>query len=413
MIELNGKADIMRYEILARYGGVVVDADSICVRKLDDELLEHEAFACWENEVVRPGLIACGAMGGIPGAAIWRACVEACRTADTTKPAWICVGPGLLTRVAATAAPGDLHVFPARMFIPKHFTGVDAPGSATIYATQHWGSTVGYDKLVPEEPVPNGPLVSVVIPCYKQARFLGDAIRSVRAQTYKNWEIVVVAGDEDAVRAATRFTKDNLTIVQDGGRGLANARNIGIAAAKGRYIVPLDADDMLAPKFMARTVPFMVQHEIVGTYLEMFGARAGVVATPPFERSKMLNENPLFVCSMFSKALWEQVHGYDVAPFGYQDWSFWLSCIEAGARVHVVAEPLFRYRTHDGQDSAFCLKHDNVLRAMIRLIHPDLAGGDVQNDLAVVHAMPDEVRERMRRRQSWFPDNETLRAWLA
>lgn len=58
--EVNGVADLMRWEILAAEGGIVVDADSVCVRTLPEWLRECEAFACWENELDRPGLIAAG-----------------------------------------------------------------------------------------------------------------------------------------------------------------------------------------------------------------------------------------------------------------------------------------------------------------------------------------------------------------
>lgn len=61
--ELNGVADIMRWEILYKYGGLAFDADSICIRPLEDWLLQPNIFAVWENEIARPGLIACGALG--------------------------------------------------------------------------------------------------------------------------------------------------------------------------------------------------------------------------------------------------------------------------------------------------------------------------------------------------------------
>jgi mannosyltransferase OCH1-like enzyme len=58
--ELNGVADMMRWEILHANGGIVVDADSIALRKLDDHLLECEAFACWENEIARRAIRSSG-----------------------------------------------------------------------------------------------------------------------------------------------------------------------------------------------------------------------------------------------------------------------------------------------------------------------------------------------------------------
>jgi mannosyltransferase OCH1-like enzyme len=67
MPELCGKADLMRYEILARHGGVYVDADSECVRPLDDHFLAHEAWCCFENEIARPSLLANGYLGASVG----------------------------------------------------------------------------------------------------------------------------------------------------------------------------------------------------------------------------------------------------------------------------------------------------------------------------------------------------------
>ena len=63
MQEINGKADIMRWELLYRYGGVFLDADSICVSPMDNRLMQCECFAGWEQEKVRPGIIATGTMG--------------------------------------------------------------------------------------------------------------------------------------------------------------------------------------------------------------------------------------------------------------------------------------------------------------------------------------------------------------
>ena len=66
MVEINGKADIIRWEILYKYGGVFLDADSICVESIDDMLMKCKYFAGWEHEQLRKGLIATGTMGFPP-----------------------------------------------------------------------------------------------------------------------------------------------------------------------------------------------------------------------------------------------------------------------------------------------------------------------------------------------------------
>ena len=66
MEEINGKADIIRWEILYQYGGVFIDADSICIEPIDDLLMKTKAFAGYEHEQLRPHLIATGTMGFPP-----------------------------------------------------------------------------------------------------------------------------------------------------------------------------------------------------------------------------------------------------------------------------------------------------------------------------------------------------------
>ena len=81
-----GVADLMRYEILYEHGGVYVDADSVCVRPLDDWLLDVPMFAMWESEQHRPGLIANAFIGSIPRHHILQMIVDSIARMD--KPAW-------------------------------------------------------------------------------------------------------------------------------------------------------------------------------------------------------------------------------------------------------------------------------------------------------------------------------------
>jgi glycosyltransferase involved in cell wall biosynthesis len=90
-------------------------------------------------------------------------------------------------------------------------------------------------------------LVSVVIPCYNQAHFLGEAIESVLAQSYPHFEIVVVddGSTDDTSEVAARYQA--VRLVRQENQGLAAARNSGIRESEGGYLVFLDADDRLLP----------------------------------------------------------------------------------------------------------------------------------------------------------------------
>jgi mannosyltransferase OCH1-like enzyme len=148
--ELNGVADMMRWEILYNEGGFVVDADSVCVRPLDDSLLDCEAFACWESEIARPGLIAagyfaCAAANRFVGQIVTDIYNEPTVVNDM---AWKTVGPMRLTESYRRYAYHGLSILPSHLFIPEHFTGVRYEGPGPVYAHQEWASTKrSYDTL--------------------------------------------------------------------------------------------------------------------------------------------------------------------------------------------------------------------------------------------------------------------------
>jgi hypothetical protein len=143
--EINGKADIIRWEILYEYGGVFIDADSICVESLDDYFMCKRAFASYENEQVRKGLVATGTMGFYPKHPLCKDIIEWIKSKDSTDfiqnyPAWHSVGPGVLTRFLETGNYPDFSVFPSHVFLPVHFVGDPYIGHKKVYAHQYWGT---------------------------------------------------------------------------------------------------------------------------------------------------------------------------------------------------------------------------------------------------------------------------------
>lgn len=148
--ELNGVADLMRWEILYNEGGIVVDADSICVRPLDDWLLEADAIACWENEITRPRLIGCNMVGSIPENPFFGQIIQDLHAEESVvhDMAWKTVGPLRLTTAYFKYRYTGLTILPSHMFIPDHFSGVHYDGGGIVYAKQEWASTHrAYDKL--------------------------------------------------------------------------------------------------------------------------------------------------------------------------------------------------------------------------------------------------------------------------
>ncbi len=138
-----GKSDILRYQVLHDFGGVYVDADSECIRPLDDDLLDNEAFCTWENEWLRPGLMTGAFLGSVKGSNLT---AELLKEIDNTSmnfhpaEAWSKIGPLLLTKTICRLQ-FPITIFPSHYFQPKHYMGLEYKGKGRVYANHFWQTT--------------------------------------------------------------------------------------------------------------------------------------------------------------------------------------------------------------------------------------------------------------------------------
>lgn len=229
-------------------------------------------------------------------------------------------------------------------------------------------------------PSPSIPQVSVVIPCYGYAHLLQEAVGSVIAQTFPDWELVIVddgSPDETAAVAEEliRHHPDRrIRLVRQANAGLSMARNAGIAASSGRLILPLDADDMIAPRFLEVAVRAMDSQPsvaIVCLAQEPFGEVEYKAPAIPFPDLLIADLNSLSYCSLYRREVWEAVGGYNPnMRWGYEDWDFWVGALERGFRPLRLPDPLFLYRHHGTSMRTNAGRHHRELRAQMRLNHP-------------------------------------------
>src|SRR2546423_3285778 len=110
----------------------------------------------------------------------------------------------------------------------------------------------------------SGPLVSVVVPTYNYAGFITEALESLRAQTYQNWECIVVddGSTDDTAEVVARFVErePRVRYLRQENQRQSVAKNTGLADARGRYVQFLDADDLIEPLKFERQVEFLEAH---------------------------------------------------------------------------------------------------------------------------------------------------------
>lgn len=198
------------------------------------------------------------------------------------------------------------------------------------------------------------PNFSVIIPCYNQGAFIKEAVDSVLAQTFQDFEIIIVndgSSDVETNEILSSFTSPKTTVLSlSENQGPSVARNTAIKAAKGKYILPLDADDKIAPTYLEKAFNVLEQNTSVGIVYckaDLFGNESGQWDLKPYSLKQILNDNCIFVSACFRKSDWERVGGFNKNMIhSLEDWDFWLSLIEKGVDVYQIPEILFFYRKH-------------------------------------------------------------------
>jgi hypothetical protein len=229
----------------------------------------------------------------------------------------------------------------------------------------------------------NEPQISVIIPCYNHGRYLPEAVASVVAQTFGDWELIIVddGSTDDSAAVAERliacYTRYPIRLLRQANQGLSASRNSGVRAARGAYILPLDADDLIEPEMLAATLAVLEHRPEVGfvyTDVRMFGEENRIWSGGPYSLDKLRFDCPMVPITLFRKPAWAAIGGFrsDLVPQGYEDWDFWLSLAAAGWQGDHIALPLVRYRRSNGSMLANARLHDLELRAQIVLHNPSL-----------------------------------------
>jgi glycosyltransferase involved in cell wall biosynthesis len=199
------------------------------------------------------------------------------------------------------------------------------------------------------------PRVSVVIPCYNHAHYLGDAIRSVLNQTYSDFEAIVIDdGSSDNTRQVGESFGDQIRYIYQENAGLSAARNTGIHAARGELIALLDADDLYEADFLKLIVDQFDMHpdadavycgfRFVDGGNKPLPQTGGTVYPPERFYQILLKGNFLVPASMVVyKYCYETVGLFDPQLTALEDWDRWLQIAKI-YKVLGIREPLVRYR---------------------------------------------------------------------
>lgn len=204
------------------------------------------------------------------------------------------------------------------------------------------------------------PHAAVVIPAYRAAPFLARAVNSVRAQTFPDWELIVVADDDTdyaAVLSGQSVADARLRFVSTGkyGGGAGLARNTGMDAARARFIVSLDADDVLDERALERLLPLAAAHGAAYSDVRIVRDETGAPLT---NLDRPLPRGPAALADILTS----MIHTYAFVVvdrarvsarwhdggIGWEDVWFFAACFDHLDAIYHLDEPLYEYRRRAG-----------------------------------------------------------------
>jgi glycosyltransferase involved in cell wall biosynthesis len=272
-------------------------------------------------------------------------------------------------------------------------------------------------------------LVSVIVPCYNQADYLGETLECVKNQTYSAWECIIIndgSTDHTAIIADDWCAKDarfkHLNIKNN---GVSNARNTGILASNGFYILPLDGDDKISENYIENLVEAFESGENVkvayGTAYK-FGAVNEKWELSKYSFNELLFSNMIHCSGLFKKTDFLLLpDGYDIKMHeGLEDWEFWINFLKDGGEAICVDSAIFYYRIKkESRMTEISLPHRYRLLAYIyhkfpELYEPYIVSGDPKMKLDFPYSFylsaktytPDDT-EKIERFRKFYEDRLT------
>lgn len=210
------------------------------------------------------------------------------------------------------------------------------------------------------------PLVSIITPCYNSADFITDTISSVIEQTYQNWELIVIddQSKDHTCEVIEGFIQQhsNIKLIKlEQNAGVANARNVGLANASGKYIAFLDSDDIWLKDKLAKQVAYMEEKSLPMTFCAYHRIdEAGKIISKKIEVPQSVNYRQLLSHNVIifstSLTLRSAIGSTRFKRAGHEDWIFWLDIFKKPFNGYGINEALVQYRIRQGSVSSNKLK---------------------------------------------------------
>ena len=195
------------------------------------------------------------------------------------------------------------------------------------------------------------PLISVIVPVYNMEAYLAECIDSILKSGYSPFELIIMddGSTDKSLQIALEYAAKhpNIKAETQANAGVSAARNAAIELAQGKYILPVDADDLIHKDFLEKAVEVLQKQpsvKVVTARAEFFGDKTGKWLLPDYSPALLARKNMLSACAMYRKSDWTACGGYCNYIPGREDWDFWISMLKNGGEVVKLNFTGFYYR---------------------------------------------------------------------
>jgi glycosyltransferase involved in cell wall biosynthesis len=209
---------------------------------------------------------------------------------------------------------------------------------------------------------------SIIIPCFNHGQYLPEAIASYSQVKYPfDIETIVIndgSTDQETIEVLKTISRDGIKVIHTENGGPSKARNIGIAQCKGKYILPLDSDNLAKPDYLLKSFQIMEKQpeiSIVFSDCEVWDKEKYLRKVPFPQLEEIVLHSRLDTCAVYRKKVWNELGGYDefLSKKGLEDWEFWMAAFSKGFQFYYIPEPLYVYRIFN-QSRTFQVANKNV-----------------------------------------------------
>ena len=219
-------------------------------------------------------------------------------------------------------------------------------------------------------------LISIGIPCYNAEETIGETIKSIITQTYKDWELIIVddGSTDDSLSEIKKIKDFRIKILSRENRGLPATLNEIVSLAEGDFFARMDADDIMLPDRLEKQIKYFDKHpevDLLGggiVCIEANGNETGRRFAPSVVDSayRVFKGEVLYHPTVMGRTEWFREHPYDESVVRSEDFELW--CRTAGATtIHNLQIPLIYYREYEENTSlSKYLMQSRISRDVIR-----------------------------------------------